>query len=228
MNLDDYLKNVGELADALADADGAAEKAATLDKAIATADMYDSDEWVAWALELVPLPKNPSGPNGRREKTRIRFHKASMVWAEQNGHRAYSRQTTERNLSTGQAVRYIPNRSRERFETVAQAYPLTQLLKAGLQERIPQAVDIATRGGTTTPTSARVLDAVKEIKHKARAGGSARYTPIADEATANAEYRAEEAFRKLVKAARKSANGVEQINKYIQFIKDETKAFRRG
>lgn len=228
MNLDDYLKNVGELADALADADGAAEKAATLDKAIATADMYDSDEWVAWALELVPLPKNPSGPNGRRAKTRIRFHKASMAWAEQNGHRAFSQSTTERNLAAGQAVRYIPKTAMAVFETEAQVRPLTQLMKAGLQARIPEAVEIATKGGMVAPTSAQVLDAVKEIKHKHNAGGGTRYTPIADEATANAEYRAEEAFRKLVKAARKSANGAEQINKYIQFIKDETRAFRRG
>jgi hypothetical protein len=228
MNLDDYLKNVGELADALAEADVAAEKATTLDVAIATADMFDSDEWVDWALELVPLPKNPSGPNGRRPKTRIRFHKATMIWAEQNGHPPFALKTTVQNVAAGQAVRHIPKESLALFWTERQVRPLVQLMKAGLQSRIPEAVEIATKGDMVKPTSAQVLDAVKEIKHKANAGGGTRYTPLADEVTASAEFKAEEAFRKLVKAARKSANGAEQVNKYIQFIKDETRAFRRG
>jgi len=226
-SIDDYMAKMAELADALAEATIAAEKVSTLDKATATAALFHSDDWLPWALELVPLPKNPSGPYGRREHTRIRFHKATMAELERTGHRPYGRFVTDQLISAGDVVTYIPKVSLAHFSNVRQVRALGVLMREGHAERIPEVVALATKDGMVPPTGENIAEAVKIVRHKLNAHGGLRHAPLADEATIVARGKAEDAYQAFMKKARKSPNGREQLQQFLDYIKADLKKFGR-
>ena len=228
MDINEYRKRIGEYADKIASAERSADSASTLDLAATMADMYQSDGWLELAAELVPLPKSTGSPYKRRERTRARFARFNTVLTLHDGHSMLPGANTARMLKAADTLPFLEKTGQAQyFATARSVRPLETLVTAGLGERIPEVIALAQSDGAPL-TATTLRDAAAVVKKKATAGSRGQtYKPGADERTESAEYRAEQAFLKLLEVARKSDNGVAQLNKYIQFIKDETRKYRR-
>jgi hypothetical protein len=169
MNITEYRKRIGEMADELASAERSAESAGTLDRAAMMAEMYESGDWLELAAELVPLPKSTGSPYKRREHTRARFAKFNAVLTKFDGHPELPVTNTARMLKAADTLPYLEKTGQAQyFATARSVRPLETLVTAGLGERIPEALALATTDGAPL-TATTLRDAVRTRNWSRRA-----------------------------------------------------------
>ena len=233
MNLEEYVKTVGDYADQLATAAVAADRD-SLSAAIAMAEMFESKEWVELGKELVPIPKNPKSNRSWQPDTSDRFHKVTNALLEQAGRkgRFTAAATTRAHIQAGRAAGYIPNASRDAFRTVNQVKPLIVLVNAGLSARIPDAVELAMEEtGGAAPSRTIVTRAARLVKHNAEQGRAGLGQHKIDRLRAK-RVKAEIAVLDFLDLAAKvkatdKDRAVEQLRDFSDFLNNEMKARRK-
>lgn len=227
MDINEYLKLVGDYADQLARAEQVKEKD-SLTPAMAMADFFDSKEWVELGLELVPLPKHPTSNRALKPDTIERFHRVNNALLEREGRkgRFQDSSTTVAHVGVGRVARHIPPKLvGHQFRTVEQVKPLRVLANAGYADRIPEAVNLALEEGT--PTHATVQRAVRLVKHNAEKGRRGLSPHKIDRVRAK-RIKAEIAVLDFLDLAQKSGDtGREQVMEFKQFLKTEFQARRK-
>jgi hypothetical protein len=226
VNIEDYLKVVGDYADQIAQAEQVKDKD-SLVPAMAMADFFESAAWVEVGLELVPLPKNPKSNRALRPDTIERFHKVNNALLERDGRngRFTARQSTTQFIRAGQAARYIPKSSRAAFRTERQVRPLVALMNAGYAARIPEAVNLALEEGA--PTFDNVQRAARLVKHNADKGRTGP-SPHKIDRLRGKRVKAELAVLEFLDLAQKSGDtGRESVMEFKQFLKTEFQSRRR-
>jgi hypothetical protein len=167
MNLDGYLKVVGDYADQIAQADATANRD-TMSVAEAMDAMYESREWVAEWLEQKPRPKS-GGSNRWQADSRNRFAQWIAWKLEQSGRRPVLGRHTYQLLDGVRVAKAIPNLRAAQVRTEFTVRPLKWLLTNRYEERIPEvwaiAVDLA-GGDPASVTAKHTREALKQWKAK--------------------------------------------------------------
>lgn len=234
MNLDEYVKTVGDYADQLATAADAADRD-SLSAAIAMGEMFeDKNAWVELGKELVPIPKNPKSNRSWQPDTIERFHKVTNALLEQSGRASTirSRATTENAIKCHRLVGCIPKSEQLRFRGQRQVLPLYPLWSAGLKGRIPEAVALAVEESEGKPLSGSVVGrAARLVKHNAEQGRAGLGQHKLDRLRAK-RVKAEIAVLDFLDLAAKvkatdKDRAVEQLRDFSDFLNNEMKARRK-
>lgn len=235
MNLDDYVKTVGDYADQLATAADAADRD-TLSVAIAIGELYESKEWVELGLELLPIPKNPKSNRAWQPDTIERFHKVTNALLEQAGrsHRIKSVSTTTTCIKAYRVARRIPKSDLVRFRSERQLRPLGILLNAGLGDRIPEAVALAVQDAADRgkPISGESMGrAARVVKHNAEQGRASLGQHKIDR-LAGKRMNAQVAVQDFLDLAQKvkakdPAAAQKELTAFKEFLKEELAARRK-
>ena len=236
MNLDEYVKTVGDYADQLATAADAADRD-SLSAAIAMGEMFeDKDSWVELGKELVPIPKNPKSNRSWQPDTVERFHKVTNVLLEQAGraNRIRALTTTKQNVKAYRVVQRIPKQRQASFRNERQIRPLAILLNAGLGDRIPEAVALAIQDAEDSAkpiTGESMGRAARLVKHNAEQGRAGIGQHKIDRLRAR-RIKAELAVLDFLDLAQQvkakdPKNAQEQITEFKEFLKSEIAARRK-
>jgi hypothetical protein len=187
MDMDTYLKTVGDYADQLAAADRQANKD-TMGVAEAMDAMYESREWVSEWLAEKPRPKN-GGSNRWQADSRNRFAQWQAWKLEQAGRRSLNGSYAYRLLDGVRIAKAIPNFARGEIRTEKNLRPLKWLLTNRYEDRIPEvwatAVDLA--GSADKVTEKHTREALNQWKKAKLAGprGGKSYGALTAAAKAN-------------------------------------------
>jgi len=165
MQLDEYLKVVGDYADQIAQADQAANRD-TMAVAEAMDAMYESRAWVAEWLEQKPAPKRPT--SRWQADSRNRFAQWQAWRLEQQGRHAITGRHTYRLLNARTIAKAIPNLTTGQIGSEATIRPWAWLLRNRYENRIPEvwAIAVELAGSADKVTAKHTRDALAQWKRK--------------------------------------------------------------
>lgn len=166
MNLDDYLKVVGDYADQIAAADQTANRD-TMAVAEAMDAMYESREWVAEWLEQKPEPRRPT--SRWQADSRNRFAQWQAWKLEQAGRKTVPGPHVYRLTYAAEVVRRIPNLPAGSLRSEFAIRPLDWLRKNRYEDRTPDvwAIAVELAGGMPSQVTAKhTREALKQWKAK--------------------------------------------------------------
>jgi hypothetical protein len=166
LNIDEYLRVVGDYADQIAQSDQVANRD-TMAVAEAMEALYESREWVAEWLEQKPEPKRPT--SRWKADSRNRFAQWQAWKLEQMGRRTIAGSRTYQMLNARTIVKAIPNFHSVEIGSEATIRPWAWLLRNRYENRIPEVWTIAVElaGGVPSQvTAAHTREALKQWKAK--------------------------------------------------------------
>jgi hypothetical protein len=165
MQIDEYLKVVGDYADQIAQADQAANRD-TMAVAEAMDAMYESREWVAEWLEQKPAPKRPT--SRWQADSRNRFAQWQAWRLEQQGRHAITGPYTYRLLNARTIAKAIPNCATGTIGSEATIRPWAWLLRNRYENRIPEvwAIAVELAGSADKVTAKHTREALAEWKRR--------------------------------------------------------------
>jgi len=222
MNLDDYVKTVGDYADQVAAADANANRD-TMAVAAAMDEMFQSGAWVAEWLEQRPEPKRPT--NRWDPADRNRFVAWTNWKLEQAGRRHPERMQSWRLLEAEHMRKICSQGSNLAGPPTERAYrPLYWLRKNRYENRAPEvwalAVELA-GGNPRNVTSAHTREALAEWRRKTftRKDGSPKSTRQIT-AAAKAHRLRRDAFDEVKEMYRLACIDERAKDEYLGFLGD--------
>lgn len=187
MNLDEYLKTVGDYADQVAAAERQASQR-SMDAARAMDAMFESGEWVAEWLEQKPAPKRPTNKWDPADRNRFIAWQAWKL--QQAGRRDVSRVRKWQLMEAARVARSV--NGLQILQQDKALHPLFWMRKNLYGDRIPEvwAIAVQLAGGdptkVTTTHTREALAQWKKAKHGTRRDGTPRKTASAINQAANA------------------------------------------
>jgi hypothetical protein len=155
VNLDEYLKTVGDYADQIASAERTQNRG-TMSVAAAMDSMYESREWVAEWLKQKPEPQRPT--NRWQADSRNRFAQWTAWKLEQSGRKPLVGRYTYGLLNAARVVKAAdPNLNLVQIGSERAIRPLTWLIKNQYLNRAPDvwAIAVQLAGGDPTQVTAK-------------------------------------------------------------------------
>lgn len=199
MNLEEYLKTVGDYADQVAAAERQAEQR-SMDVARAMDEVYESKVWVAEWLEQKPEPKRPTARWNPEDRNRFIAWQAWKL--EQGGRRTLSRPRSW-TLLEGATVSKICSAGTN-LAAVEPVRPLFWMRKNRYESRLPEVWALAVQlagGDPSRVTSAHTREALAQWKKQTfgtRRDGTPRKTPSAVNQAAAAAGKANQLRRHIL------------------------------
>lgn len=192
MNLDEYLKTVGDYADQVARAEQYAQNN-SMQAAEALEKLYEERDWVAEWLEQSPRPKN-GGSNAWKENSRNRFAQWLTWKLPQRGHAPIQGAHTYRLLNAPKIARAL-NFSSGEIRSEYAIRPLAWVIRAKYEDRLPdvaKAVREVIEDDPTRLTAKTAREGLNLWKQRAfpRRDGTPRTSAAAVSQAANAAAKA--------------------------------------